>query len=48
MKIKIGKKYVGDDCPFYTIAEIGSNFDRDINRAKMLVDLAKKLNRSPA
>ena len=42
MKIKIGKKYVGDDCPFYTIAEIGSNFDRDINRAKMLVDLARE------
>ena len=38
-KIKIGK-FVGDNCPFYTIAEIGSNFDKSLSKAKKLVDLA--------
>ena len=33
MKIKIGKKYVGDEQPFYSIAEIGSNFDNSIKKA---------------
>jgi sialic acid synthase SpsE len=42
MRLKIGDTLVGDGAPFYTIAEIGSNFDGDINRAKMLVDLAKE------
>lgn len=42
MKIKIGKKYVGDGCPTYVIAEIGSNFDGSFERAKYLIDLAKK------
>jgi sialic acid synthase SpsE len=41
MRLKIGDTFVGDGAPFYTIAEIGSNFDGDIDRAKMLVDLAK-------
>ena len=40
-KIKIGNKFVGDGCPFYTIAEIGSNFDKSLSKAKKLVDLAK-------
>ena len=39
-KIKIGNKFVGDNCPFYTIAEIGSNFDKSLSKAKKLVDLA--------
>lgn len=39
-RIKIGKKLVGDDCPFYTIAEIGSNFDNSIDKAFKLIDLA--------
>ena len=41
MKIKIGKKYVGDGQPFYSIAEIGSNFDNSIKKALRLIDLAK-------
>ena len=40
--IKIGKKLVGEGMPTYIIAEIGSNFDQDINRAKKLIDLAKE------
>ena len=31
---------VGDGAPFYTIAEVGSNFDQDIDKARRLVDLA--------
>jgi len=41
MKIKIGNKLVGDGEPFYSIAEIGSNFDNSINKAYKLIDLAK-------
>jgi len=41
-KIKIGKKYVGDGMPFYSIAEIGSNFDNSLKKAFRLIDLAKK------
>lgn len=40
-KIKIGKRTIGEGQPSYLIAEIGSNFDRSIERAKMLIDLAK-------
>tara|TARA_B100000989_G_scaffold298560_1_gene288441 strand:- start:672 stop:1733 length:1062 start_codon:yes stop_codon:yes gene_type:complete len=39
-RIKIGKKFIGDNCPFYTIAEIGSNFDNSLKKAYKLVDLA--------
>jgi sialic acid synthase SpsE len=39
--IKIGKRTVGPGHPCYVIAEIGSNFDRSIERAKTLIDLAK-------
>ena len=28
--------------PFYTIAEIGSNFDKSLKKAYKLIDLAKK------
>jgi N-acetylneuraminate synthase len=42
MKIKIDNKWIGDDCPCYVIAEIGSNFDGSIERAKKLIDLAKE------
>src|SRR3989338_10826509 len=41
MQILIGDKRVGDGCPFYTIAEVGSNFDGSMDRAKKLIDLAK-------
>lgn len=39
--IKIGNRYIGTDYPVYIIAEIGSNFDGDLNQAKELIDLAK-------
>lgn len=39
--IKIGGREVGNNKPCYIIAEIGSNFDGSILRAKKLIDLAK-------
>lgn len=41
-KIKIKDRWVGKGYPTYVIAEIGSNFDGSIDRAKMLIDLAKE------
>jgi N-acetylneuraminate synthase len=38
--IKIGSRNVGQNYPAYLIAEIGSNFDGSLERAKHLVDLA--------
>lgn len=38
--IEIDGKKIGDGQPVYCIAEIGSNFDGDLDRAKYLVDLA--------
>lgn len=40
--IRIDGREVGIGEPVYFIAEIGSNFDGDIDRAKKLVDLAKE------
>jgi sialic acid synthase SpsE len=40
--IKIGGKLVGEGHRVYVIAEIGSNFDGDINKAKKLIRLAKE------
>lgn len=40
--IRIGNKTVGDNHPCYIIAEIGSNFDRSLTKAKKLIKLAKK------
>jgi sialic acid synthase SpsE len=37
---KIGNRDVGQGCPTLLIAEIGSNFDRDLERAYRLTDLA--------
>ena len=39
--IKIGDKYIGENYPTYFIAEIGGNFDGDIEKAKRLIDAAK-------
>ena len=39
--IRIGDHLVGDGQPVYIVAEIGSNFDRSLEQAKNLVDLAK-------
>ena len=40
-EIFIGNKKISKKDPVYFIAEIGSNFDQDINRAKDLIYLAK-------
>ncbi|WP_268544153.1 N-acetylneuraminate synthase family protein [Candidatus Nitrosotenuis cloacae] len=40
--IKIGKKTLGNNHRCYVIAEIGSNFNRDIKLAKKLIKLAKE------
>lgn len=40
-RIKIGKRWIGEGEPVYIVAEIGSNFDRSLARAKMLIGLAK-------
>lgn len=41
-EIKIGSRLIGEKYPTYFIAEIGANFDGDIEKAKRLVDAAKK------
>lgn len=40
--ISIDGRQISKDAPVYFIAEIGSNFDRDLNRAKDLIYLAKE------
>ncbi len=40
MKIKIGKKHVGDGEPTLIMPDLASNHDGDIERAKKLIDLA--------
>ncbi|MGD8562319.1 MAG: N-acetylneuraminate synthase family protein [Desulfarculaceae bacterium] len=39
-RFKIGNREVGEGCPALLIAEIGSNFDQDLDRAYRLTDLA--------
>lgn len=41
--VKIQNRLIGIDHPTYIIAEVGSNFDGDIERAKKLAKLAKDL-----
>ncbi len=41
-KIKLGNRFMGEGEPVYIIAEIGSNFDGSLDRAKELVKLAKE------
>jgi sialic acid synthase SpsE len=41
-EIMIDNKAIGNDRPVYFIAEIGSNFDNDIVRAKELIYMAKE------
>ena len=41
-KLKIGKKFIGDDYKTYFIADIGANHDGSLTRAKKLIELAKK------
>jgi len=40
-RIKLGDRWVGEGEPNYLIAEIGSNFNGSLQRAKKLIDLAK-------
>jgi sialic acid synthase SpsE len=40
MQIKIGERQVGDGEPAYIIAEIGSNHDQSLDKAKALIDVA--------
>ncbi|MEK6938095.1 MAG: N-acetylneuraminate synthase family protein [Nanoarchaeota archaeon] len=42
MEIEIDGRKIGDGHPCYFIVDIGSNHDGDIDRAKMLIDLAKE------
>jgi sialic acid synthase SpsE len=42
MEIKIGDRWVGDGHPTYFIADISANHDGDLERAKMLIRLAKE------
>ncbi len=39
-KVKIGNKHVGDGESVFIIAEAGSNFDRKLDQAKQLIDIA--------
>lgn len=41
-QIQIEGHLIGDDAPFFSIAEIGANFDGSLKRAKLLIDLAKQ------
>lgn len=41
-EIKIGKDLIGDNHPVYFIADIAANHDGDIERAKLLIRLAKE------
>jgi sialic acid synthase SpsE len=41
-KIKLGNRYIGEGEPVYIIADIGSNFDGQLDRALKLIDLAKE------
>jgi N-acetylneuraminate synthase len=41
-EIKIGDKIIGKGHPTYIIAEIGANFDGNINKARKLISEAKK------
>jgi len=40
MKIKLLNKYVGEGCPVFVIAEIGSNHNQDLKQAKKLIDVS--------
>lgn len=42
MDIQIGSKIIGPNHPTYFIADIAANHDGDLNRAKMLIHLAKE------
>lgn len=41
-EIRIGNKLIGAGHPTYIIAEIGANFDKNLDKAKRLIDAAKE------
>lgn len=42
-KVKIGKRWIGPGEPAYIIAEVGSNFDGDLGRARVLIELVHEV-----
>ena len=42
-KVKIGKRYVGKDCPALVVAEVGVNHEGKIEDAKRLIELTAKM-----
>ncbi|MDK2979874.1 MAG: hypothetical protein PWQ55_221 [Chloroflexota bacterium] len=42
MEFKIGNHWIGEDHPTYFIADIAANHDGDLERAKLLIKLAKE------
>jgi sialic acid synthase SpsE len=42
MELKIGKHQIGENHPTYFIADISANHDGDLERAKLLIQLAKE------
>ena len=42
MEIRIGSNLIGKDHPTYFIADISANHDGDLERAKLLIRLAKE------
>ncbi len=42
MELKIGNHWIGENHPTYFIADISANHDGDLERAKMLIHLAKE------
>ena len=48
MEIKIGQRNIGDQYPTYFIADIAANHDGSLDRAKLLVRLAKEVGADAA
>ena len=48
MKLKINRKYIGENLPTYFIADIGANHDGSIKRAKKLIELCSKAGANAA
>jgi N-acetylneuraminate synthase len=42
--VKIGNKTVGDNCPYFVVAEIGINHNGSLDRAKELIAIAAEAN----
>lgn len=42
MQIQIGSRAIGDGCPTYFIADVAANHDGDLERARVLIHMAKE------